>query len=383
MTSVEAALTRRNATLADVAALLREQHDSKLDVVAPAAAVRAAGGYLQIDGTGEAVLSPQGVTTGPGRFWPTGTCDAGIAEKLGIPVTYLRRMREAHPELYDTNVNTWLADEPGRRFLVRGLRGHGPGGAGIARALLSDQYRITDNLDVLLTVLAGIKASGAQVQVASCDLTERRMYVKLRSPDIAGYAPALLANYRSPFTGARGADNPLVFAGLVVSNSETGHGSFSVTPQITVQVCGNGMTITKDALREVHLGGRLADGVVRWSESTQQAALDLVTRQARDAVATFLNRDYVHAKIAEIERQSGVRVEDVQTTLEHVGKQLRFTAEQQQTILEHFIDGADRTAGGVLHAVTSTAQTLPDADAAYELEAAGLKAMSLAAAFQR
>jgi len=375
MTSVEAVLTRRNATLADMAALLREQHDSKLDVVVPAAAIRAAGGYLQIEGTGEAVLSPEGVSTGPGRFWPTGSCDAGIAEKLGIPVTYLRRTREAHLGLYDVNVNTWLADEPGRRFLVRALRGNGPDGAGIARALLSDQYRITDNLDVLLTVLAGIRDSGADVRVAGCDLTERRMYVKLHSPDIAAYAPALLADYRSPFTGALGADNPLVFAGLVVSNSETGHGSFSVTPQITVQVCGNGMTITKDALREVHLGGRLADGVVRWSESTQQAALDLVTKQARDAVATFL--------IAEIEAHSGVRVDDVPATLEYVGKQLRFTAEAQQTILEHFIDGADRTAGGVLHAVTSTAQTLPDADAAYELEAAGLKAMSLAAGFQR
>jgi len=37
----------------------------------------------------------------------------------------------------------------------------------------------------------------------------------------------------------------------------------------------------------------------------------------------------------------------------------------------------------VLHAVTSTAQTLEDADAAYEVERAGLKAMRLAAAYQR
>ncbi|MGH3908731.1 MAG: hypothetical protein ACRDTE_31800 [Pseudonocardiaceae bacterium] len=52
-------------------------------------------------------------------------------------------------------------------------------------------------------------------------------------------------------------------------------------------------------------------------------------------------------------------------------------------ILNHFIDGADRSSGGVLHAVTSAAQTLDDADDAYEMERRGLQAMSLAASFQR
>jgi len=47
----------------------------------------------------------------------------------------------------------------------------------------------------------------------------------------------LVFNYTSPFTGQRGADNPVVFAGFVVRNSETGDGSFSITPQLTAQVC--------------------------------------------------------------------------------------------------------------------------------------------------
>lgn len=58
------------------------------------------------------------------------------------------------------------------------------------------------------------------------------------------HAGRLLAGYTSPFSGAKGADNPVVFAGMVVSNSETGHGSFSITPRIVAQVCDNGMTIT-------------------------------------------------------------------------------------------------------------------------------------------
>ena len=146
-----------------------------------------------------------------------------------------------------------------------------------------------------------------------------------------------------------------------------------------MQVCDNGMTITKDALREVHLGGRLADGVVRWSADTQSALLDLVVKQARDAVATFLDRGYVRAKLAEIARLAGVTISDPQATLEHVGKALRFTAEQQAKILAHFVQGSDITSGGVLHAVTSAAQTVADADDAHDMERCGLRAMALAA----
>ncbi|MBW0115711.1 DUF932 domain-containing protein [Pseudonocardia abyssalis] len=379
MTSADTFLTAGNATVDDLVTLLQRQHAAKLDVVAPARHLLAENGQLRLIGVGEPRLSPDGVTVGETVLRPTATADAGIADKLGIPLPYLRRLRTEQLGLYDANVNTWLADEPDRRFLVRGL--HDPdGGTGVARAFLSDSYRMVDNLDVLMAALQGIHTAGVPVDIAGCDLTERRMYVRVRAPQVAEYAPELLAGYRSPFTGARGAENPVVFAGFVVSNSETGHGSFSLTPQLTVQVCDNGMTITKDAVREVHLGGRLADGVVRWSADTQDAVLDLVVKQARDAVATFLDRGYVRAKLAEITRAAGVAITDPAATLEHVGKALRFTTEAQATILAHFISGSDITSGGVLHAVTSAAQTLDDADAAHDLERHGLRAMALAAA---
>lgn len=382
MTSLESVLTSRNVHLADMVALLQRQHDAKLDVVVPARDLRMTDGDLHIEGIGEPTITLDGVTPARGVFHPTLTCDGGIAEKLGIPSQYLRRMREGHLELLDHNVNIWLGDDPAKRYLIRTLRGEGDQ-PGIARAMLSEKYKITDNLDVLMAVLEGIRRTGVHTQISHCDLTERRMYVKVRSPEVAAHAPRLLEDYRSPFSGLRGADNPLVFAGFVISNSETGHGSFSIIPQVTIQVCDNGMTFTKDAMREVHLGGRLADGMIRWSADTHDAALDLVVKQARDAVSAFLTRDYVDAKIAEVEAEAGIPVRDVEATLEFVGKQLRFTTEQQTTILNHFIDGGDRSCGGVLHAVTSTAQTLADADDAYGMERRGLAAMSLAASFQR
>jgi hypothetical protein len=373
-------LTQRNGSLSDLVTLLRDQHAAKLDVVIPAAGIRSSSGRWQIDGTGTAVLGPDGVTTSPGVFVPTGTCDAGMADKLGIPVAYLRRLRAEHVALYDANINGWLEQQPGRRLLIRALRGEG--GDGVARAVLSERYRFVDNLDVLLAVLDGIRSAGADVEVRQCDLTERRMYVQIASQSVAGRADVLLRDYVSPFTGARGADNPLVFAGFVLSNSETGHGSFSITPRLIAQVCSNGYTITKDAMREVHLGGRLDAGVVQWSAGTQQAAIDLISRQAADATATFLTGEYLRSSLGEIGRRAGVPLRDVPATLKYVAAQCRFTDEQQAIILDHFIGSADRTAGGVLQAVTSAAQVQDDADVGYEMERLAVRAMTLAAAHQ-
>ena len=367
----------RNVTLADLAAMLRDQQARNIDVVAPASAVRAAGGQLVIGGTNP-VLGPDGVTMTSGTYVPTEVCDQGVADKLGIPSSYLRRLRQRRPALYDANVNAWLDGDP-RKFLVRCLRPSTGIGPGAARAFLSDGYRRIDNLDVLLAALDGVRAAGVPVQVDGCDLTDRRMYVRVVCEQVGVLAPALLAGYRSPFTGAAGADNPVVFAGFVLSNSETGCGAFTLTPRLVVQVCRNGLTITKDAIRAVHLGERLDEGVVAWSGVTLDRTLALITSKTTDAVAAFLDPAYAGRVIRTITAQAGHPLADPQDAVQVVSQRLRFTDAQQAGILAHFIRGGDLTAGGILHAVTSAAQAQADADAAHEMEAAGLRALEIAA----
>jgi hypothetical protein len=174
LTAPETALTSRNATLRDLVTLLGRQHDAKLDVVVPARDLRMSDGDLHIAGIGEPTITLDGVTPTCGIFHPTLICDGGIADKLGIPGQYLRRMHHAHLALLDHNVNTWLADDPAKRYLVRTLRGSADQ-PGIARAMLSEKYKITDNLDVLMAVLEGIRRTGVHTQISRCDLTERRM----------------------------------------------------------------------------------------------------------------------------------------------------------------------------------------------------------------
>ncbi len=368
----------RNATLADLAALLRDQQARKADFVAPATSIRAEGARLVVEGTAP-VLGPDGVTMTTGTYTPTDVCDQGVADKLGIPAAYLRRMREHKPGLYDANVNAWL-DGDDRRFLLRCLRPASGEGPGAARAFLSDGYKIIDNLDVLLAVLDGVRQAGAPVQVDGCDLTERRMYVRVVCEQVRVLAPALLAGYRSPFTGASGADNPVVFAGFAITNSETGCGAFTLTPRLVVQVCRNGLTLTRDAMRAVHLGERMEEGMVTWSDNTRDKTLALITAKTTDAVAAYLDPGYVQRALAAIEKDAGRPVADPQEAIRTVSQRLRFTDAQQHDILAHFIRGGDVTAGGVMHAVTSAAQAQADADTAHEMESAALRALDIAAA---
>ena len=72
-----------------------------------------------------------------------------------------------------------------------------------------------------------------------------------------------------------------------------------------------------------------------------------------------------------MEQDAGKPLADPQEAVRTVSQRLRFTDAQQADILTHFIRGGDVTAGGVMHAVTSVAQMLPDADTAHEMESAG------------
>lgn len=367
----------RNATLAELAQRLEFQQERKLDVVAPAGAIRARGGVLVVQDA-DYEITPSGVSRTAGAFEPTDVCDQGIAEKLNIPGAYLRKLRSEFPDLYDANVNGWLVRDE-RRFLVRTLRGEG-GRPGVARAFLSNGYKIIDNYDALSAVLDGVRDAGVAVQIAGCDLSDRKMYVRVTAPEIRAYAPTLLRDYRSPFNGRRGADNPTVFAGFIISNSETGCGALSIAPQLTVEVCDNGMTITKDVARAVHTGARLAEGTIEWSDDTQRKTLSVITAQARDAVRAFLTPSYVQREIRVIEQAAGAPVQDADQTITLVSQRLKYTEAQRKGILDHFIRGGSLTAGGVLHAVTSLAQTVEDPDEAHDLENSALRAMELAAA---
>jgi hypothetical protein len=384
-------LETRNAGLNELRALLVDQHARKIDVVTPASRMKAKDGNIVLSGN-EMQLTEDGFTEINGVYRPTAIFDEGIAEKLGIPLAYVRRLRLERPDLYDANVNGLLRgkfrttagqqemlfapDE--RSFLIRAFRDD-DGGEGIARAFLSDRFAIMDNLDVLVAAMEGVHRAGVDVEIDGCDLSDRRMYVRIKAPEVSVLAPALLKGYKSPFSGNSGTENPTVFAGFVISNSEVGSGAFSIVPRLIVEVCSNGMTIQKDAVRNVHLGGKLDHGVIRWSQETESTNLKLITQKARDSVATFLDVDYMTKVVRDMEELSGKEIKVVDD-VKLVTKKLAFDQEQSDLVFAMFVKGGQMTAGGVLNAVTAAAQETKDADKAHEMESSAFKALELAAA---
>ncbi|MET8631684.1 DUF932 domain-containing protein [Streptomyces sp. NPDC004680] len=371
----------RNADLSDLVRILEDQSRRKLDVIAPACALRLCEGNVHVQGV-ESQITEDGVTDVDGIYRPTAVADEGVADKLRIPLAYLRRMRADNVTLLDENVNAWLRQEPDRRFMLRAFRGEGgPGvpGEGVARALLSDSYKLMDNFDMLLAALDGVRQSGHPTRVTGCDLTDRRMHVRVESEAVAVQARALLRGYRSPFDGRSGDELPMISAGFVITNSEVGSGAYTITPRAVIQVCRNGLTMAKDVMRAVHLGGKQEEGVVSWSGQTQRKTLELITSKTADAVRTFLSQEYVEAKVREMEAAAGTTLAEPTKTIEHITKTLNIGTEAKDMILAHFVRGGQRTAGGVMQAVTSTAQTLTDADHAAALEALALPALTAAA----
>jgi hypothetical protein len=373
--------TLRKTDFETLLATLDEQQERKVDVILPATNLCFSKGNLRVLRSDlEPELTETGVKSPVQEFVPNEVFDSGFADRLGGPVTatFIRKLRaEGWTDIIDGTLNGLLHGKEGIRepqsksVLLRALRDADGQPVGTARALLSNAYKIIDHVDTLRAAMQGMRAAGLGAEnVTQCDLTARRMYVTVEVPEVRAQAASLLKDYVSPFTGQRGADNPIVHAGFVLGNSEVGDGTFFVYPRIVAEVCTNGMTIKKDvgALVQRHLGARLDDGLVTYSDATHKANRELITRMAEDTVRTFLTEGYLHSVIRKLEEKAGEPVEKPEAAIKEVTRKLEIPA-LYDDVLTHFIKGADLSRGGIMHAVTAAAQSSDiDADTAFRME---------------
>jgi hypothetical protein len=72
--------------------------------------------------------------------------------------------------------------EPDRRnFLVRLFQADSDN-FGVARAVLSDSYKVIDNMDALMATLDGIREAGTDIEFDGLDLSERRLHARVVAP---------------------------------------------------------------------------------------------------------------------------------------------------------------------------------------------------------
>lgn len=312
-----------------------------------------------------------------------------------------------------------------RSFLVRLFRSD-ESGRGIARALLSNRYLRMDDIDGLMAMLQGIQEAGIDPSTLEIygDLTETRMYVHVRAPQIAVWAPELLGGYRSPFdTGIEGTKRqangrsveeraalgrqlveergwragregealnyggahafyqpgtePIIHAGFKLMDSELGNGRWQAFPEFTVLACDNGLTQTKEMFARTHLGSKLDDGHIEWSAETQGKELAWVASQTKDLVKLALSQEYLEERVAEMTEQGRKEISEVKA-IQVLDSQLKFSKEDQAGIARYFLMGGQHTAGGLMQAVTAYSQTL-DADAQFELDNKAMAALEFAA----
>lgn len=399
----------RNGSLKELADALKDHRSRAVDVVAPMDSMMFRDGNLVIQGV-DPVIRDEGVTDVNGLYKLTGIARRGLASSLDIPGRYISRLYASHLPLLDHNVNEWFGHESNRgrknlyRLLVNPVGDPGTDGLdGVVRAMLSDSYRTIDNFDILMATLHGMRTAGIEDPIISADLTETRMVMRVTVPGVAIHAPELLKDYRNPFgsgervlpgwtperlaraagiegMGYEPGTEPVLFAGFVISNSETGGGAFRITPRLEVRICRNGLTIVADATKEIHLGGKLDSGVIEWSEATRQASIQLVMNQTADVVRRFISPEYVAKQADKMAEKAAtpVKPSDALDVIATVAKQTLWSATEQKDILDFFMEGGQFTAGGIMQAVTAASQMLPG-DQAFDLDNSAVKALSLAA----
>lgn len=339
-------------SLVALAQELARQRQAREDLLVPSACLQCATDLL---GSTALVITRPGGTV---RYPLTALARRQLADKLKIPFAYFERMRVAAPALLDANLNTWLRCEDERR-LVRTLDGQ-------VRAVLSDRYRRLDNYDLAEAVLPMLHAlPGAQF--ASVELTDTRLYLKVVVSSVA----------------CEIVPGDVVQAGVVIANSEVGHGSLSVEPLVYRLVCRNGLIAVDRAYHKTHVG-RLARGdeasVTTFRDDTLAADDRALFLKVRDVVAATVSP----LRLGEVARQlqttrAILLPGDPVRTVTVLAQRHALTEPERGGVLRHLIAGGDLSGYGLLNAVTHFAQDVADYARATELEMLGGKLLDQSA----
>jgi hypothetical protein len=329
--------------LQTIAVQLDEQRRSRKDYLAPTTKLRVEG----LD-----ALRISGLNGDPLGF--TSLALGQVAQDLDIPKKYFDRMASQAPDLLAANVNHWLQATE-RMRLVRVLGGN-------VRAWLTNAYRPLDNIDLLGAAMPALRKSGCQI--VSSELTETRFYIK-----------AILPGLERTVTSKRG---DIVQAGVVIRNSEVGHGALSVDPFAYILACLNGATFADERFRRAHLGKRAEeDAQVRELLTTEarQADDQAFWLKVRDVVAAAFDEvrfDRLVTKMNESTETPALRKhESTVALITDVTASFGIPESERDPILEELIKGGDLSTWGLSNAITARSQQVEDYELATAMERAG------------
>ena len=245
--------------------------------------------------------------------------------------------------------------------------------ASTLRAFLSNKYRPLDNVDLGNAVIPLLLEPGWRI--VSAQITETRFYIQAVSSKLE-------AEVKHAQQSGRKGD--MLQPGVVITNSEVGHGRLDVASLVMTLSCLNGM-VAGSALRRNHVGranGSDRDYEDAWevfSDEARQADDRALWLKVRDTVKAAVNEALFFKLVEKLNAATGDRIEDPAATVEVTAKRFALSEGEQNSVLEHLARGGDLTRYGLLNAVTRTAEDAARYDRAIELERIGGEILELPA----
>ena len=197
-----------------------------------------------------------------------------IATKADIDIRTARRLRDDYPQHLDGLINDiWQKEDKG--VMVRTYEEYKDSSRGLARAFVSDAFKTFDNVHFLKASLPQLMESDARWKVVNGTVTEKKLYLRLRSEAHQGEAVV----------------GDAMALGLLCSNSETGHGSVNVQQLIWTLACLNGMQ-TQKKMRSTHVqSSRGEDAWGLLTDEAKNADNAALALKLRDVVGSFASRE--------------------------------------------------------------------------------------------
>ena len=366
-------IENQNHTLESLLQTVRDQSARKQDYITPTTEIQVSTdtGLDGMNHTSVILESSGGTPTQILRANPVAFDQ--MATKAGIDVRTARRFQSDYPDVLDHALNRIHESEPRNAMLRTFDNGDN---RGELRAVVSDKFKTFDNPDLLESVLPTLIDSDAEWQIVNADITDKRLYARFKSLAITGEGAAV---------------GDLMAQGVVVSNSETGHGSVSVAQLVWTLACLNGMQ-TANKNRTAHLTSSRSDGDT-WSMLTDESKrLDnaALSSKLRDITAAYASRDMFESVLEQFRAAAGDVVENgiaaAQPAVAALGGILKLSKAETSSVLDGLMRtiqqdgyaGQPLSRATMVNAVTAAAHGA-DADSVSDWQQLGGKVLDLPA----
>lgn len=298
-----------------------------------------------------------------------------LSERYKIPRTYYRHMEGQAVDLLRDNVGYWMSRDEKNGF----LRTYELDDGNYLRGIMSDRYRVADNLDTMTILLQELERQRINVDIHRCDLTERRMYVWLTFPEMGmDFNKLMRESGAHQIHRVDDGDDPW-FGGLLFTNSETGLGAVNVKPRLIRAYCQNGYIMEEKNIRAMHLGVKRNEGFYM-SNDTARLENDLLFSRIRDLVQQMTRADLFKDMLMRFRGAYINTLDHPIPAIQNVAKYGGVSEEHTVSLIKKFMLRGLPTQYGVAEAVTDYAHTgNTDPERMMELEAVGASIATMSA----